>query len=197
VSVSMDAFDHDRAEVDLLVRELNADKAGLPKTRDVQPSAPELRPGSRWTNVRLLMPSRRKRGLSERLAAGSPFKLPDIQLPQLDLPRMPIPRVALPDLRVPSLASLQARLRMPGPVMLVRLWVGLGALHSAAMTFWPYPKTYFWGMVFYLLSLALVLVTGVWGARLSWDQRLGAAHTIALATVLWAVTLATEAVPPI
>jgi hypothetical protein len=33
------------------------------------------------------------------------------------------------------------------------------------------------------LCLALALVAGVWGARLSWEQRLGAAHTLALGTV--------------
>jgi hypothetical protein len=73
---------------------------------------------------------------------------------------------------------------------MLRMWVGLGALHCASMTFWPYPKTYLWGLVLYILSLGLVLVTGVWGARLSWEARLGAAHTVALGTVLWAVTLA-------
>ena len=41
------------------------------------------------------------------------------------------------------------------------------------------------------------MVNGVWGARLSWDARLGAAHTLSLGTVFWAVTLAAvEAVPP-
>ena len=72
---------------------------------------------------------------------------------------------------------------------MVRCWVALGVIYSASLAFWPYPKTYFWGMVFYLLSLGLVLISGIWGARMSWEARLGAAHTIALGTVLWAVKL--------
>jgi uncharacterized membrane protein len=80
---------------------------------------------------------------------------------------------------------------------MVRMWVGLGVVHSAAMTFWPYPKTYFWGLVLYLLSLALVLVTGVWGARLSWEARLGAAHTVALGTVVSAIALAAAETLPL
>jgi hypothetical protein len=51
-------------------------------------------------------------------------------------------------------------------------------------------------MVLYLLCLGLALVASIWGARLSWDARLGAAHTVALCTAVWAVTLVTvEALP--
>jgi hypothetical protein len=85
---------------------------------------------------------------------------------------------------------------MPEPVTLARMWVALGAAYSASMTFWPYPKTYLWGMVLYLLCLGLALVASIWGARLSWDARLGSAHTVALGTTFWAVTLAiVEALP--
>jgi hypothetical protein len=59
------------------------------------------------------------------------------------------------------------------------------------MYFWPYAKTYFWGLVIYQSCLGFLLVAGVWGARLSWDARLGAAHTLAVGTVLWAITLGT------
>jgi hypothetical protein len=163
-----DEFDSE--QIDLLVREL---MAARPLTVSAppavgQPVAPppvERRPGTRWSNVRLLMPSRPAPGAGDRFAF-----LSEIALPQL------------PD--------LSRFFRKPGPVTLLRMWVGLGALHCASMTFWPYPKTYLWGLVLYLLSLALVLVTGIWGARLSWEARLGAAHTVALGTVLWAVTLA-------
>ena len=74
---------------------------------------------------------------------------------------------------------------------MARMWVVLAAAYGASLTFWPYPKTYLWGMVLYLLCLGLGLVTSVWAARLSWDARLGAAHSVALVTALWAVTLAT------
>jgi hypothetical protein len=185
-------MDHnsDREEIDLLVSELTAKRtapkaaaphANQPLARSspahaYDPFAPDLagpRPGSRWTNVRVLMPSRRRPGL-ERFFAFRPA------------------------ISLPPLPDLSHYFRMPGPVTMVRLWVGLGAVYSASMTFWPYPKTYLWGSVLYILSLALVLVTGIWGARLSWDARLGAAHTVALGTALWAVTLAAaETLPPI
>jgi hypothetical protein len=71
------------------------------------------------------------------------------------------------------------------------MWVGLAAIYSVSMTFWPYPKTYVLGMVLYLLSLGLLVVAGAWGARLSWDGRLGGAHTIAIGTVVWSILLAT------
>jgi hypothetical protein len=166
----MGGDEFDSEQIDLLVRELMAARpvpvpAQPVVTQQVAPSPVERRPGTRWTNVRLLMPSKPAPGLSARFAF-----LSNITLPQL------------PD--------LSRFFRMPGPITMLRLWVGLGALHCASMTFWPYPKTYLWGLVFYLLSLSLVLVTGIWGARLSWEARLGAAHTVALCTVLWAVTLA-------
>jgi hypothetical protein len=166
----MGADEFDSEQIDLLVRELMAARpVPVPVqpvvTEPVAPSPVERRPGTRWTHVRLLMPSRRA---PDR---GAPFaSLSNITLPQL-----------------PDLSRFS---RMPGPVAMLRMWVGLGALHCASMTFWPYPKTYLWGLVLYILSLGLVLVTGVWGARLSWEARLGAAHTVALGTVLWAVTLA-------
>ena len=164
----MERHDFDRDEIDQLVSELTAKRIVPAKAAVVQPVAPppaELRPGGRWTNVQVVMPSWSRPPVERRFAFASAISLP--QLP--DLSRF---------------------FRMPGPVAMVRIWVGLGAVHSALMTFWPYPKTYLLGLVLYILSLALVLVTGIWGARLSWDARLGAAHTVALGTAGWAVALA-------
>ncbi len=96
-----------------------------------------------------------------------------------------------------QLRRLTPFFRTLGPVASVRLWVGLGAVYAASLAYWPYPKTYVLGMVLYILSLALVVVAGIWGARLSWDARLGAAHTVALGTVLWAVRLTAATLPPI
>ena len=115
---------------------------------------------------------------------------------------MPTPDVAprfafASAISLPQVPDLTRLFRMPGPVIVTRMWVGLGAVYGGAMTYWPYPKTYLWGLVSYLLSLGLVLVTGIWGARLSWEARLGAAHTIALATVLWAITLAAAVTLPL
>lgn len=195
----MDRHDHDREEIDRLVRELTAQwqaqsvtatasqPPAMPESAPTQVAAPVaanqggLRPGSRWTNVRLHMPSRPAPSLWERFAPAFAISLP--QLPDLGgFVRMP---------SLPPLPDLGRFVRTPGPVTLVRMWVALGAIYSTSITFWPYPKTYLWGMVLYVLSLGLLVVTGVWGARLSWEARLGAAHTIAVGTVLWAVTLVT------
>ena len=98
-------------------------------------------------------------------------------------------RVTLPAVRLPRVADLTAVFPIPGRVTVARMWVGLGALNGGAMAFWPYPKTYLWGLVLYVAALGLALAAGVWGARLSWDERLGGAHTIALGTVAWTITL--------
>ena len=84
----------------------------------------------------------------------------------------------------PVTARVHAFIRMPDAVMVVRFWVGLGAFYLISMTFWPYPKTYWWGLDAYLLSLAIMLVSGIWGARLAWDARLGASQTVALGSVV-------------
>jgi hypothetical protein len=179
----------DREEIDLLIGELTTKPRVPPPagpavsqpfsrlTTAPPPAAPPVArhqaalPPGRWTNVRLLMPSRPAPGFAKRFGFDAALNLPH-----------------------PS--DLAHFFSMPGPVTLARMWVGLGAAYSASMTFWPYPKTYLWGMVFYVLCLGLALVTSIWGARLSWDARLGAAHTVALATALWAVILAiVETVP--
>jgi hypothetical protein len=183
----MDGTEVDREEVDLLVLELTTDKPIRRKAapfapkqpaapQPVAPQPPEPRPVSRWSDVRLLMPEARPTAAvsGKRSAFASAIPFPQIHLP--DFSRV---------------------LRMPGPVMLTRMWVGLGAVYGAAMIFWPYPKTYLWGLVLYLLSLGLVLTTGVWGAKLSWDSRLGTSHTVALCTVLLAIALAAGEIVPL
>lgn len=164
----MHSDDKDRDQIDLMVRELMAKSrpAPPPVEPSVAPPALERRPGSRWSNVRLLMPKRRG---GNRLTDGLTNHLTN---------------------RFANRFSI-------GSVAITRIWIALGVVQSAAMVYWPYPKTYFWGSVLYLMCLAVALVNGVWGARMSWDERLGAAHTLSLGTVFWAVALAAvEAVPP-
>jgi hypothetical protein len=178
----------DGEQVDLLVRELMttrpvrrpsppvaaqpATAAPMANVEPERPQQPGRRPGLRWSNVRILMPPPRPADRESRVALLSAWRLP--QLP-----------------------SLGRFARAPGPAMQVRLWVGLSVVYCAALSFWPYPKTYLWGMVLYLLSLGLMTVSGVWGARLSWDARLGSAHTLSIGTVMWALTLVVaETLPP-
>jgi hypothetical protein len=172
---AMDRHELDCEEIELLVSELTAKQYAPVKAPVLPPVVSphvDLRPG-RWTNVQVAMPAWSKPPVDRRFAFASAISLPQL----------------------PDLSHI---FRMPGPVAMVRIWVGLGAVHSALMTFWPYPKTYLLGLVLYILSLALVLVTGIWGARLSWDARLCAAHTVALGTAGWAVALAAvETLPQI
>jgi hypothetical protein len=115
-----------------------------------------------------------------------PFTLPTA----IALPAMP--SIALASLGLPSLGAMSAS------VVSARVFVALGVLLSAAMPHWPYGHAWSWGLLFYFCAIVLVLVTGIWGAKLTWDERLPAAHTVAIGIVLWGVgLLAAEAVPRI
>jgi hypothetical protein len=81
---------------------------------------------------------------------------------------------------------------MPGQVAVVRMYVGLAVLLGSAMPYWPYPKAGTWWLLFYLFAVAMVLIAGIWSARLTWITRLGVAHIVALSVVLWGITLAAE-----
>jgi len=136
----MQGDNSDREQIDRLVRELMTTRRGAmpaqaasqPRTRGLATGAPAVRPGAarqaedrhgnRWTNVRLLLPPARTENRPRRLAFVSAASLP-------------------------HLAALGQFVRMPGPVTVARMWVGLAAFYSASMAFWPYPKTYLWGIV--------------------------------------------------
>jgi len=76
--------------------------------------------------------------------------------------------------------------------------LGLGVALAVAMPFWPYPKACAWWLLFYLFAVAVLVVAGVWAARLTWVTRLGVAHMLALGVVFWGITLAAdETLPPI
>jgi heme A synthase len=96
-----------------------------------------------------------------------------------------LPRLSLPTLTEPHWRVLTAR-----------LFVGLGLVFCAAMPFWPYTNSCSWGLMLYLSAVLLVVITGVWGAKLAWDARLGATHTLALCIVFWGLTLVAAEVLP-
>ena len=180
--------DFDRQEVDRLVRELNSRKPPVvPPPAVYQPApppppAPEPVPRvvSRWTSARFLMPAMTASRPRHRFASA--FALP--ALPGFRLP-------ALPAFTLPTLTGER------WSVLIVRGWVTLGILLSISMAYWPYPKTYLVGMLLYLFAVAIVVVAGVWSAKLTWDLHLGGAHTISIGIVLWAIVLVAETVPPL
>lgn len=99
----------------------------------------------------------------------------------------------MPQFRLPALPDLA----MPSEATTVRLWVGLGVALAMAMPFWPYPKTNALWMTFYMFAVVMVVIAGIWSARLTWAQRLGGAHIIAIAIVLWGITLYAEETLPL
>ena len=206
--------DRDRQEVDRLVRELSAPKPPVvPKVVVPEPAVSQasalpptherpIRP-SRWTTARILMPA--MRAAEPRKSLASRLNLP--ALPVLELP--PLPALRLPSLsalRLPSLPALRLpslpAFRMPAlaeaasPRLVVRAWVALALVLSVSMPYWPYPKTYLVGLLLYLFAVAVLVVAGVWSAKLTWDVRLGGAHTVSIGIVLWAIALvAAETIP--
>jgi hypothetical protein len=74
--------------------------------------------------------------------------------------------------------------------------LGLGVALGVAMPFWPYPKACAWWLLLYLCAVAMVVVAGVWAARLTWVTRLGVAHMVALGVVFWGITLAADETLP-
>jgi hypothetical protein len=71
----------------------------------------------------------------------------------------------------------------------VRLSVALGVALGVALPYWPYPNACGWSLIPYFFSVGLVVITGLWGARLTWDARLGFTHSAAIATMLWGLAL--------
>ena len=208
----MSGDEFDRVEVDHLIRTLSS-PARKPKAKPAAavaatpadapaaakqspPAASAVRPVTQLP--RLPMPVRRS--LADRLAADT-MRAPDRWQKLRDFAdrvRLPLGGLQLasfPQFRMPQMPR---RVGMPDSVMIVRLWVGLGVALAAAMPFWPYPKTNAWWVAFYMFAVVMVVITGVWSARLTWVQRLGVAHIVALGIVLWGITLyAGETLPMI
>jgi hypothetical protein len=70
--------------------------------------------------------------------------------------------------------------------------VGLGVVVAIAVPHWPYDRTCGVGLLVYLLAVATVFVTGIWGATASWRVRVAAAHVVALCTILWSLAVAAD-----
>jgi VIT1/CCC1 family predicted Fe2+/Mn2+ transporter len=84
------------------------------------------------------------------------------------------------------------------PMSSAAVWscVGLGVLLGAALPQWPYAKACGVWLVLYMAAVEIVVVAGIWGARVSWKSRLGFAHTIAVCTIMWGLALTAQEVLP-
>lgn len=189
---NMASEDLDRQEVDQLVHDLASKKripapvpvaaAAMKATAEaapaqVPPSAPVQEipsRGRRWSSNRLLMPSgsRKSSGLSSVMTMSS-------------LDKMALPKIALPQF-TPAQWN----------VITARMFVVLGVALSAALPYWPYANSCSWGLGLYLIAVTLVIITGIWGTKLTWDARLGRSHAAAIAVVLWGVALVAAEVLP-
>ena len=61
---------------------------------------------------------------------------------------------------------------------------------------WPYAKACGWWLSLYMAAVGIVVVAGLWGAHVSWRSRLGFAHVIAVATIIWGLALTAQEVLP-
>jgi hypothetical protein len=84
------------------------------------------------------------------------------------------------------------------PMSSAAVWscVGLGVLLGAALPQWPYAKSCGWWLALYMAAVEIVVVAGLWGARVSWKSRLGFAHVIAVCTIIWGLALTAQEVLP-
>jgi len=84
------------------------------------------------------------------------------------------------------------------PMSSAAVWscVALGVLLGAALPQWPYAKGCGWWLALYMAAVEIVVVAGIWGARVSWKSRLGFAHVIAVCTIIWGLGLTAQEVLP-
>ena len=84
------------------------------------------------------------------------------------------------------------------PMSSAAVWscVALGVLLGAALPQWPYAKACGGWLALYMAAVEIVVVSGIWGARVSWKSRLGFAHVIAVSTIIWGLALTAEEVLP-
>jgi hypothetical protein len=180
----------ERQEIDNLIRELSAPPKPAPRLvkpaekpaaaqepspkAELPPAAAARKKIGRWT-VRPMT-----------FAVTQPSKRPAVAS-------------AFANISFPELPRFEALDAFRGPfsqMATVRMCVGLGVLLSAAMPYWPYPNGCSWGLLLYMFAVTTVIVAGVWGTLMTWSSRLRVAHTVALAIVLWGLTLATAEVLP-
>jgi hypothetical protein len=78
------------------------------------------------------------------------------------------------------------------------LWAraALGLALAVLITQWPYPRDCGGMLAAYLAAVAMVPLSGVWVAIVSWTLRSGAAHVLALLLLFWGAALAAERILP-
>ena len=174
----------ERKEVELLIETLSSPPrkpaAAQPGTQAADPPASKAKTFISAINLPPL-PAVASSSKARRFAMPA---LP--QWPALNLPRLS---------RLPRFESMRG-FTTPRTTTVVWMCVGLGVLLALAMPYWPYPKACTWWLFLYLFAVAMVLVAGIWAARMTWMTRLGVAHVVALCVIMWGITLAAEETLP-
>ncbi len=76
------------------------------------------------------------------------------------------------------------------------LRVLLGLALAIGITQWPYPNACGLNLAVYLGAIVTVVVAGLWSAVSSWHRRLGLAHFLSLAVLLYGLVLTAREVLP-
>jgi hypothetical protein len=74
--------------------------------------------------------------------------------------------------------------------------VVLSVALGVGILFWPYADRCGLGLAAYLAAVGVVVAGGVWSAVWTWRHRTPKSHVLALALVLWGLTLAAAQVLP-
>ena len=175
-------------EVDLLIQELSSAKPAAAKA--AQAAAPIVAPAPARSTTRAVAPPVGSRTFVSAISVQPPADEAGIKERAIEWVTEHVTdsikeRIALPSLRNWTTGTT-----------VVWTSLGLGVALGVAMPFWPYPKACAWWLLFYLFAVAMVVVAGVWAARLTWVTRLGVAHMLALGVVFWGITLAADETLP-
>jgi len=157
---------------------------------DVKPSEKEnasAQDTDRLIVDQLLRKLRRATPAALRRASGAPAAAPRPVLSSVDRPAVyptgTVLRRSSSPMRSSRAAGVWARAL-------------LGVLLGVALMQWPYGSACGPRLFFYLTAVSAVVVTGMWAAVFAWKGRLGAAHVVALGTILWGAALAAHEVLP-
>lgn len=84
------------------------------------------------------------------------------------------------------------------PATRLGVWgrVLLGVALAVLETQWPYGHGCGFGLFIYLAVVTTVVVAGVWGSIAAWKLKMGVAHVLSLAVVLWGIALVAGQVLP-
>lgn len=120
----------------------------------------------------------------------------------------PEPRTPMPHRARPQGAALGS-VRAPSPVasaapavsplaQRIGVWVrvSLGLALAVAVTQWPYARSCGFSLYFYVATIMVVLVAGMWAARWSWRLRMGVAHTASLVILFFGLALTAGQILP-